>query len=64
LIGISNRSLARLEKGKLADLIAMPGDPTQDITADGARFICDEGREIIRMGQRTAAPTKTAQQNV
>jgi len=44
LIGISQK-LGTLEKGKLADLIAMPGDPTQDITATERVFICDEGRE-------------------
>src|ERR1700736_793289 len=32
LLGISQK-LGTLEKGKLADVVAMPGDPTQDITA-------------------------------
>src|SRR5436309_7078373 len=43
LIGISQK-LGTLEKGKLADLIAMPGDPTQDITAtERVSFVMKEG---------------------
>src|SRR6266568_151454 len=63
LIGISQK-LGTLEKGKLADLIAMPGDPTQDITAtERVSFVMKEGK-IIRNGPATAAPAKTAAQNV
>src|SRR5436190_5774213 len=63
LIGISQK-LGTLEKGKLADLIAMPGDPTQDITAtERVSFVMKEGK-IIRNGPATGAPAKTAAQNV
>src|SRR6266576_3702046 len=63
LIGISQK-LGTLEKGKLADLIAMPGDPTQDITAtERVSFVMKEGK-IIRNGPATAAPAKTAAQDV
>src|SRR5437867_6961565 len=63
LIGISQK-LGTIEKGKLADLIAMPGDPTQDITAtERVSFVMKEGK-IIRNGPATGAPAKTAAQNV
>jgi len=63
LIGISQK-LGTLEKGKLADLIAMPGDPTQDITAtERVSFVMKEGK-IIRNGPAKAAPAKTAAQDV
>src|SRR5881296_4620377 len=56
LIGISQK-LGTLEKGKLADLIAMPGDPTQDITAtERVTFVMKEGK-IIRKGPRTPQGT-------
>src|SRR5881296_59741 len=52
LIGISQK-LGTLEKGKLADLIAMPGDPTQDITVtERVLFVMKEGK-IIRRGAPT-----------
>ena len=63
LIGISQK-LGTLEKGKLADLIAMPGDPTQDITAtERVSFVMKEGK-VIRNGPATPPPAKTAAQNV
>ena len=47
LLGLSQK-LGTLEKGKLADIIAMPGDPTADITAtERASFVMKEGK-IIR----------------
>jgi imidazolonepropionase-like amidohydrolase len=62
LLGISQK-LGTLEKGKLADVIAMPGDPTQDITAtERVSFVMKEGK-IIRNGPSTAPPAKTAAQN-
>src|SRR5436189_6219098 len=63
LIGVSQK-LGTLEKGKLADVIAMPGDPTQDITAtERVSFVMKEGK-IIRNGPATSAAAKTAQQNL
>jgi imidazolonepropionase-like amidohydrolase len=49
LFGIAQK-LGTLEKGKLADIIAMPGDPTTDITAtERISFVMKEGK-IIRNG--------------
>ena len=63
LLGVAQK-LGTLEKGKLADVIAMPGDPTQDITAtERVSFVMKEGK-IIRNGPAASAATKTAQQNL
>ncbi len=44
LFGIADR-VGTLEKGKLADVIAMPGDPTKDITAtERVFFVMKEGK--------------------
>jgi imidazolonepropionase-like amidohydrolase len=52
LLGITQKT-GTLEKGKLADIIAMPGDPTADITAtEHVWFIMKEGK-IIRNGPPT-----------
>ena len=52
LLGISQKT-GTLEKGKLADIIAMPGDPTTDITAtERILFVMKEGK-IIRNGPPT-----------
>jgi imidazolonepropionase-like amidohydrolase len=49
LLGLAQK-LGTLEKGKLADVIAMPGDPTTDITAtERVSFVMKEGK-IIRQG--------------
>ncbi len=54
LLGVSQK-LGTLEKGKLADVIAMPGDPTQDITAtERVSFVMKEGR-IIKNGSASGA---------
>jgi imidazolonepropionase-like amidohydrolase len=46
LLGISAK-VGTLEKGKLADIVAMPGDPTTDITAtERVSFVMKEGRII------------------
>jgi imidazolonepropionase-like amidohydrolase len=56
LLGIGQR-VGTLEKGKLADIIAMPGDPTSDITAtERVSFVMKEGK-IIRQGPRTPQGT-------
>src|SRR5216117_445808 len=57
LLGIGQK-VGTLEKGKLADVIAMPGDPTTDITVtERVSLVMREGK-IIRRGapgaQRTA----------
>jgi imidazolonepropionase-like amidohydrolase len=63
LLGVSQK-LGTLEKGKLADVIAMPGDPTQDITAtEHVSFVMKEGK-IIRNGPATPLPAKTAARDV
>src|SRR5256886_11797795 len=49
LFGITQKT-GTLEKGKLADIIAMPGDPTTDIAAtERVFFVMKEGK-IIRNG--------------
>jgi imidazolonepropionase-like amidohydrolase len=46
LFGISEK-LGTLEKGKLADVIAIPGDPTSDITAtERVSFVMKEGKIV------------------
>jgi imidazolonepropionase-like amidohydrolase len=52
LLGIAQK-VGTLEKGKLADIVAMPGDPTADITAtERVSFVMKEGK-IIRNGPAT-----------
>src|SRR5438876_4606226 len=62
LLGIAQKA-GTLEKGKLADIIAMPGDPTADITAtERVSFVMKEGK-IIRSGppsSQTAAASEEA----
>ena len=53
LFGVAQK-LGALEKGKLADVIAIPGDPTSDITAtERVSFVMKEGK-IIRHGPHAA----------
>ena len=57
LLGVSQR-LGTLEKGKLADVIAMPGDPTNDITAtERVSFVMKEGKVIRNGTPAMKAPT-------
>jgi imidazolonepropionase-like amidohydrolase len=52
LLGVAQKT-GSLEKGKLADIIAMPGDPTSDITVtERVWFVMKEGK-IIRNGPPT-----------
>src|SRR6266516_2750314 len=56
LLGIAQK-VGTLEKGKLADVIAMPGDPTTDITVtERVSFVMREGK-IIRHDPLTAQST-------
>ena len=46
LLGISTK-VGTLEKGKLADIVAMPGDPTTDITVtERVSFVMKEGKIV------------------
>ena len=55
LLGIAQKT-GTLEKGKLADIVAMPGDPTADITAtERVSFVMKEGK-VIRNGPPSAPP--------
>ena len=47
LLGVANK-LGTLEKGKLADIIAMPGDPTADITATERVFFVMKDGQIVK----------------
>ncbi|PYK30176.1 MAG: amidohydrolase [Verrucomicrobia bacterium] len=59
LFGIAQKT-GTLEKGKLADVIAMAGDPTSDITAtERVSFVMKEGK-IIRNGPPGASPVAEA----
>src|SRR6266446_142304 len=52
LLGIG-QAVGTLEKGKRADIVAMPGDPTADITAtERVSFVMKDGK-IIRNGPAT-----------
>jgi imidazolonepropionase-like amidohydrolase len=54
LLGLVQK-VGTLEKGKLADIVAVPGDPTADITAtERVSFVMKEGK-IIRNGPPTAS---------
>src|SRR6202011_796470 len=55
LFGLSAK-VGTLEKGKLADIIAIPGDPTTDITAtERVSFVMKEGK-IVKNGPPSAQP--------
>jgi imidazolonepropionase-like amidohydrolase len=46
LFGIAQK-VGTLEKGKLADIVAIPGDPTADITAtERVSFVMKEGKIV------------------
>ena len=59
LLGIAQKT-GTLEKGKLADIVGIPGDPTSDITAtERVSFVMKEGK-IIRNGPPGSPPTAAA----
>jgi imidazolonepropionase-like amidohydrolase len=63
LFGVQAK-LGTLEKGKLADIVAMPGDPTADITAtERVSFVMKDGI-VIRNGPTAPAPAAGVKQNV
>jgi len=63
LLGLAQK-VGTLEKGKLADIVAVPGDPTADITVtERVSFVMKEGK-IIRNGPptpQTALKTEAAE---
>ena len=59
LLGIAQKT-GSLEKGKLADIIAMPGDPITDITAtERVLFVMKEGKIIRNSPPSPPAAAKT-----
>src|SRR6266700_1359666 len=66
LLGIGQK-VGTLEKGKLADIVAMPGDPASDITAtERVFFVMKEGKivrngpPIVSMGAKPIEPSDVA----
>src|SRR4051812_2167083 len=56
LFGIAQK-VGTLEKGKLADIIAMPGDPTADITAtERVSFVMKEGKIVKNIAGPATTP--------
>jgi imidazolonepropionase-like amidohydrolase len=66
LLGVVQKT-GTLEKGKLADIVAIPGDPTSDITAtERVAFVMKDGK-IIRNGPatpRSASSNSTIDQEI
>ena len=64
LLGIAQK-VGTLEKGKLADVIAMPGDPIADITAtERVLFVMKEGRIILQGPSGTEKAEMSASPNI
>ncbi len=52
LLGVAEK-LGTLEKGKLADIVALPGDPTADITAtERVIFVMKDGQIVRHDGEK------------
>ena len=48
-----SKSIGTLEPGKLADIVAVPGDPTADIAATGrVIFVMKEGAVVVQRRQK------------
>lgn len=59
LLGIAQK-VGTLEKGKLADIVAIPGDPTTDITAtERLSFVMKEGKIVKNSATSPGAPRST-----
>ncbi|MDP9004768.1 MAG: amidohydrolase family protein [Verrucomicrobiota bacterium] len=59
LLGIAQK-VGTLEKGKLADIVAMPGNPTADITAtERVSFVMKEGKIVKGGTTPLAAPNSS-----
>ena len=64
LLGIAQK-VGTLEKGKLADVIAVPGDPIADITAtERVLFVMKEGRIILQGPSGTEKAEMSASPNI
>jgi len=57
LLGVTDRGT--LEAGKLADLVAVPGDPSQDIAAMEKVFFVMKGGAVVRNDRAGAATSGT-----
>jgi imidazolonepropionase-like amidohydrolase len=58
LLGVDDRG--SLEAGKLADLIAVPGDPLRDVTALGKPSFVMQGGKVYRWGELVGGPAGLA----
>ncbi len=55
LLGVSDRGT--LEAGKLADLVAVPGDPSRDIAVMERLFFVMKGGAVVRNDRAPTAPS-------
>jgi len=55
LLGVSDRGT--LEAGKLADVVAVPGDPSRDIAVMERLFFVMKGGAVVRNDRATVAST-------
>jgi len=57
LLGVPDRGT--LEAGKLADLVAVPGDPSRDIAVMERLFFVMKGGTVVRNDRATVASTSS-----